>query len=127
MNADDDDDSDLNAAMDDFERHSGAVFEFVQNYIDEHDLLEEVMSVVLLNISMRLRMVAYALDTEKPSVAGLKLDLDRFRREMDEAVREAKRDAERFIAEAKTARENAESEGDEEPDEEADQKGGGKQ
>ena len=61
------------------------------------------MSVdVLLNMSVKVRMVGYALDTEQPSVAGLKLDLDRFRREMDQACA-PKKDAERFIAEVKSA------------------------
>jgi len=111
-----DDDADLDAAMDEFDRHSGAIYQLVQDYIDEHDLLEEMMSVVLLNLSVRLRMVGYALDTEKPSAAGLKLDLDRFRREMDDGVRAAKKDAELFIAEVKAARVEAENEADEEPD-----------
>jgi hypothetical protein len=113
---DDFDDAELDAAMDEFERHSGAIYQFVQDYIDEHDLLEEMMSVVLLNLSVRLRRVGYALDTEKPSAAGLKLDLDRFRREMDDGVRAAKKDADRFIADVKTARIEAENEADEEPD-----------
>ena len=113
---DDFDDPELDAAMDEFERHSGAIYQLVQDYIDEHDLLEEMMSVVLLNLSVRLRMVGYALDTEKPSASGLKLDLDRFRREMDDGVRAAKKDADRFIAEVKTARAEAETEADEEPD-----------
>ena len=109
-------DPEADAAMDEFERHSGAVFEFVQDYIDEHDLLDEMMSLVLLNISLRLRMVGYALETEKPSASGLKLDLDRYRREIDDAVRHAKKDAERFIAEVKTARAEAENEAGDEPD-----------
>ena len=32
---------------------------------------------------------------------GLKLDLDRFRRDADELVREMKKDADRFIAQAR--------------------------
>ena len=113
---DDFDDAEIDAAMDDFERHSGAIYQLVQDYIDEHDLLEEMMSVVLLNLSIRLRMVGYALDTERPSAAGLKLDLDRYRREMDDGVRAAKKDAELFIAEVKAARAEAENEAEEEPD-----------
>jgi hypothetical protein len=109
-------DPEVEAAMDEFERHSEAIFDLVQNYIDEHDLLEEMMSLVLLNISLRLRMVGYALETEKPSASGLKLDLDRYRREMEDAVRHAKKEAEHFIAEAKTARAEAENEAREESD-----------
>ncbi len=42
-------------------------------------------------------MEAYAIDVEKPSVAGLKLDLDRLQRQVDELVREAKKGAEDYI------------------------------
>ena len=37
----------------------------------------------------------------KPSGGGLKLDLDRFRRDADELIREMKKDADHFIAEAR--------------------------
>jgi hypothetical protein len=110
------DDAELDAAMDEFDQHSSAIYQMVQDYIDEHDLLEEMMSIVLLNLSVRMRMVGYALDTEKPSASGLKLDLDRFRREMEDGVRAAKKDAERFIEDVKTARTEAESEAEVEPD-----------
>jgi len=113
---DDFDDAASDAAVNEFNRHSGALLQLVQDYIEEHDLLEEMMSLVLLNLSVRLRMVGYALETEKPSAAGLKLDLDRFRRELDGCVRAAKKDADRFIADAKAAREKAESEAEEEAD-----------
>jgi hypothetical protein len=119
---DDLDETELDAAMNEFEQHSNVIYEFVQEYIDEHELLEEMMSVLLLNMSVRLRMVGYALDTEQPSATGLKLDLDRFRREMDEGVRAAKKDADRFIAEVKSARSEAENEADEEPDDKGDGK-----
>jgi hypothetical protein len=116
-NDDDFDNAQSNAAMDELSRHTSAIHQLVQDYIDEHDLLEEMMSVVLLNLSVRLRMIGYALETEKPSASGLKLDLDRFQREIDGYVRAAKKDADRFIADAKTARAKAENEADEEPDE----------
>jgi hypothetical protein len=115
-NDDDFDNAQSNAAMDELSRHTSAIHQLVQDYIDEHDLLEEMMSVVLLNLSVRLRMIGYALETEKPSAAGLKLDLDRFQREIDGCVRAAKKDADRFIADAKAARAKAENEADEEPD-----------
>lgn len=113
---DDFDDAEADADIDEFDRHSRALHELVQVYIDEHDLLEEMMSVVLLDLSVRMRMVGYALETEKPSAAGLKLDLDRFRREVDNCVRAAKKDADSFIADAKAARAAAESDAEEEPD-----------
>ena len=57
-----------------------------------------------------MRMAAYGGGVEQPSVAGLKLDLDRFRRELDEGVRAAKKDAEAFIEEAKRVRKALEAE-----------------
>ena len=113
---DDFDDAASNAAVNEFDRHSGALLQVVQDYIEEHDLLEEIMSLVLLNLAVRLRMVGYALETEKPSASGLKLDLDRFRRELDGCIRAAKKDADRFIADAKAARAKAESEAEDEAD-----------
>ena len=110
------DDAESDVAADEFDRHCEAIFQFIEKYSEEHDLVEEMMSLVLLNLCIKLRMVGYGLYTEKPSVAGLKLDLDRFQRDMDGGLRAAKKDADRFIAEVKTARAAAESEMDEEPD-----------
>jgi len=100
------------AATDEFNRHSDAIFQFIEKYTAEHDLVEEMMSLVLLNLSIKLRMVGYGLYTEKPSVAGLKLDLDRFGHNVDDGVRAAKKDADRFIAEVKAARDAADNEMD---------------
>ena len=111
---DDFDDAESNAAMDEFDRHGMALHHLVQDYMDEHDLLEEMMSVLLLNLAVRMRMVGYALETEKPSASGLRLDLDRLRGEIDGCIRAAKKDAEGFIAEAKAARAIAEAEAEEE-------------
>src|SRR6516162_1701364 len=97
---DDFDDAAADAAVEEFNRHTGAVLQLVQDYIEEHDLLEEMMSLVLLNLSVRLRMVGYALETEKPSASGLKLDLDRFNKDIGECIRAAKKSAEEFIEEA---------------------------
>ena len=42
-------------------------------------------------------MIDYLATTPKPSGSGLKLDLDRFRREIDDYVRDCKRDADDFV------------------------------
>jgi hypothetical protein len=114
----DDFDQDAEAAVEDLERHGMALHQLIQDYMDEHDLSDELTSLMLLNISVRMRMVGYAIETEKPSGSGLKLDLDRFRGEVDDCVRAAKKEADHFIAEAKVARAAAESEADGEPDDE---------
>ena len=111
-------DEEAEAAMDELNRHGVALHQLVQDYMDEHDLSDEIMSLMLLNMSVRMRMVGYALGTEKPSGSGLKLDLDRFRREIDDCIRAAKRDADGFIAEAKAVRAAAENEIEDEPDDE---------
>jgi hypothetical protein len=113
---DDFDDAESDAALEEFNRHGSAIHQLVQDYMDEHDLPEHMTSILLINLSVRMRMVGYALETEKPSASGLKLDLDRLRRETDDCIRAARKDADRFIAEAKVARAKAENEPDEEPD-----------
>ena len=106
------------AVLDELDQYSLALHQLVQDFADERDLSDEMTSLMLLNISVRMRMVAYALEAEKPSGSGLKLDLDRFRREVDECIRAAKKEADHFIAEAKVARAAAENEIDGEPDDE---------
>jgi hypothetical protein len=82
----------------------------IQGYMNEHDLSHETTSLMLLEISARMHMVGYALETEKPPASGLRLDLDRFRREIDQVIRDVKKGADHFIAKAKTLRAEAENE-----------------
>jgi hypothetical protein len=58
-------------------------------------------------------MVAYAATAAKPSSGGLKLDLDRFRRDIEDLIRAAKKDADGFIAHAKESMAAAELDEDE--------------
>jgi hypothetical protein len=111
-------DEETQAAIDELDQHGMALHQLVQDYMDEHDLSDEITSLILLNMSVRMRMVGYALETEKPSASGLKLDLDRFRREIDDCIRDAKKNADQFIAEAKEALAAAEKEADDEADDE---------
>jgi hypothetical protein len=60
--------------------------------------------------------MVYAQNAAKPSAGGLKLDLDRFGRDIETLLRESKKGADRIIAEAKEAIAAAER-GDEEPNE----------
>jgi hypothetical protein len=106
------------AAESEFERHGRAVHELVQDYLDEHEIPDSAGAVLLLNAALTLRMIGYATEVEKPSAGGLRLDLDRFRREIDDAVRRAKRGAEEFIETSKAELEAARREF-------ADEEGGG--
>jgi hypothetical protein len=106
----DDFEDETEAAIDELSQHAMALHQLIQGYMDEHDLSDETTSLMLLDISVRMRRVGYALETEKPSPSGLKLDLDRFRREVDNVIRDVKKNADHFITEAKTLRAVAENE-----------------
>ena len=70
-------------------------------FMDEQDIGEFDLADLLLDAAIQLRMSAYASDIDKPSVAGLKLDLDRLQVDVEQMIRDAKRDADSFIAEVK--------------------------
>jgi hypothetical protein len=106
----DDFENETEAAGDELSQHAMVLHQLIQDYMDEHDLSDETTSLMLLEISVRMHMVRYALETEKPSASGLKLDLDRFRREIDNVIRDVKKNADHFISEAKTLRAVAENE-----------------
>lgn len=104
-------------AGDELDQHGMALHQMIQDYMDEHDLPDELGAILLLNISVRMRMVGYALETEQPSASGLKMDLDRFNREIGDCIRAAKKGADEFIEEAMVLREAAEEEVEDEQDE----------
>ncbi|MCK0209552.1 hypothetical protein MWN33_16085 [Starkeya koreensis] len=102
-----------------FETHRTALYDLLVAYADEHELSDGFLALLASDIGLSLRMIAYASETEKPSIGGLRLDLDRFARELGESVRDAKKHAAEFIAEARAAREEEEAE-DDEDDEDGD-------
>jgi hypothetical protein len=110
MNSQNEDlDEDAEAA-EEFEQHGLALHQLIQDYMDEHDLSDELTALILLGMCIRMRMIGYALETDKPSASGLKTDLDRFRREVDDCIRSAKKSADQFIDEAKDLRAEMEAE-----------------
>jgi hypothetical protein len=114
MGADDDrsDDLDPQDGADETEQHIKAVYELVSDYMDDLDLSESLMAHVLLNAAVNMRMVSYAMETEKPSTGGLRLELDRMRNDFELLVRDSKKGAEDFIATAKAAIADAERRGE---------------
>ena len=94
---DDDDD----AAPDDYEDTREALYDLLSNFADEHDLALGALSPILIDIGVTWRMSDYALSVEKPSGAGLKLEIDRMRRDIEDHLRSCKRHADEFIAETK--------------------------
>ena len=97
-----------------FERHRGVLYERICDFMEEEEVDESYLVPLLIDAAVRLRMTAYGLDVESPSVAGLKLDLDRLRGEVNEFLREAKKGAEEYIGHVKEMRAQAEEDKKEE-------------
>jgi hypothetical protein len=117
-----DDDPEFQEFAKDFDRHRRAIHERISDYMDETELAEGIVAQLLIEAMINMRMADYGMSVEHPSVAGLKLDLDRLRREVEECVREAKKGAPEYIDRVKEARAIAEAEEAEEG-EGADQNG----
>jgi hypothetical protein len=90
-------------AMEEFRRLSTILYERVTEFAEDEDVADDILPLLLLQLSVNLRMVNYTESVAKPSAGGLKLDLDRFRRDADDLFRETKKDADGFIARAKEA------------------------
>jgi hypothetical protein len=96
-------DEDGQEALDEFDRLTQLLSQHVVKFAEDEDIPDEMLSPLLLRIALTSRMVGYLASTAKPSAGGLKLDLDRFRRDVDDIIRETKKDAEEFIAHAKAS------------------------
>jgi hypothetical protein len=88
---------------DDFDQLTMEFHDHVEEFAEQHDLPDALMSLLALKESLVTRMFHYVVSVEKPSASGLKLELDRFRREVDEIVQLARKDAEEFVANAREA------------------------
>jgi hypothetical protein len=111
------DDPAIDEFVEAFERHRDAIYERICDYMDEVDIHEAYVAQLLIDAMIRMRMTAYGLGVESPSVAGLKMDLDRLRDEVGVFLREAKKGAEEYIRHVKEMRAEVEAEGDEDEDE----------
>jgi hypothetical protein len=111
------DDNDLfdddEGARDEFDRLTQVLSQHLVKFADDEDVPDEMLAVLLLRIAITSRMVGYVATTAKPSAGGLKLDLDRFRRDIEDIIRETKKDAEAFIAHTKASIAAAELDEDE--------------
>jgi len=92
-----------------FERHRGVLYERIRDFMDEEEIDESYLVPLLVDAAVRLRMTAYGLDVESPSVAGLKLDIDRLRGEVNDFLRDAKKGAEEYIRHVKQVRAKADA------------------
>jgi hypothetical protein len=104
-----DDDAD-DQSDEEFDRLQRLLFERIEEFMDDEDIRESYMVDLLVDAAVRLRMTAYGMDVEKPSVGGLKLDLDRWGQDLDEIVRDAKKEAEAYVALIKDLRAQQDSE-----------------
>src|ERR1700704_4635182 len=86
---------------DDFDRMLNMLHAHISEFAEEHDLPVGALSPLLLDLAVTSRMMDYVLSVEKPSGSGLKLDLDRMRREVDHFVRDCKRHADEFVDHSK--------------------------
>jgi hypothetical protein len=94
-------------------RHRDALHERISDYMDEAGIGAAYAAQLLIDLMIGMRMTAYGLGVEKPSAAGLKLDLDRLKAEVNEFLREAKKSAEEYIAQVKDARAEADADAEE--------------
>jgi hypothetical protein len=104
------DDPAMDEFVEDFERHRDAIYELICDYMDEAEIGEAYVAQLLIDAMIRMRMTAYGLGVESPSVAGLKIDLDRLRDDVGVFLREAKKGAEEYIGHVKDMRAEAELE-----------------
>jgi hypothetical protein len=106
-------DDDGEEALAEFDRLSQLLSDHIVKFAEDQDISDEMLSPLLLRIAITSRMVGYVATTAKPSTGGLKLDLDRFRRDVEDVIRETKKDAEAFIAHTKASIAAAELDEDE--------------
>jgi hypothetical protein len=109
------DDAAVDEFAEDFERHRAAIYERISDYMEEVDISEAYVARLLVDMMIGMRMTAYGLGVENPSVAGLKLDLDRLRDEVGAFLRDAKKGAEGYISDVKEMRAQVD-EGEEGPE-----------
>jgi hypothetical protein len=89
--------------VNDFNRLTDILFERIAEFAEDEDVDDEIVPLLLLRLALTMRMMNYAASVAKPSGGGLKLDLDRFRRDTEDLIREMKKNADRFITETREA------------------------
>jgi hypothetical protein len=88
---------------DEFHRMRDMLYAHISDFAEEHDLPIGALSPLLVELTVLTRMTDYALSVAKPSASGLKLELDRMRRDVDQVVRNCKQNADEFLAHSKDA------------------------
>lgn len=70
-----------------------AVHAALAEVMDERGLEEGDMALMLIEIAFHFRAIGYVVATEKPSEGGLRLELDRFRKFIDDVHRDYRKNA----------------------------------
>lgn len=81
-----------------YDTHRSELYEMIYEYADDEGLEEGFLARLMLDLAVSTRLNAYAAETDEPTEAGLKADLDAFGDEVVDLVREAKKEAGAFIA-----------------------------
>jgi hypothetical protein len=110
------DDPEGDKFVEEFERHRDALYDHICDFMEEAEINEAFVAQLLADAMIRMRMTAYGMGVESPSVAGLKMDLDRLRDELGVFLREAKKGAEEYIGLVKKMRAEVDEEDEEEPE-----------
>ena len=87
---DDNDDifeQDAEEAADEFDSLTNRLYQRVVEFAEDEDVADQVLPLLLLRLAMSTRVMNYAISVAKPSASGLKLDLERFRREAEDLIR----------------------------------------
>ncbi len=82
-----------------YREDEAALFDALDRVMEERDLSEHDLVPMLVAVAYHYRSVAYVADTAKPSETGLKLDLERLKKLIDEMHRGYRKSAAQVIAE----------------------------
>ncbi len=95
------------------EAHAEEIKNIVLDYVEENEVPEETAIFTLVQLAVSMQMATYMGSVEKPSVTGLKMELERFGKEIDDMLRDAKNGAEEFVEDYKAAMEEEDGEAEE--------------
>jgi hypothetical protein len=95
--------ADEQGARDEFDELRELLGQHMDEFIETHELPPGMMALLLMDLCVSLRMAEYVLATEEPSGSGLRIELDRFGREIADVVRTSKKSADEFVEASKQA------------------------
>ena len=82
-----------------YRKDEAALFDALDRVMDERGLSEHDLVPMLIAVAYHYRSIAYVAETAKPSETGLRLDLDRMKKLVDEMHRGYRKSADDVIAE----------------------------